>query len=36
VTERVADEVLSLPMYAELTDAQAEQVASAVKEFMRK
>src|SRR6059058_4789543 len=35
-TERVANEVLSLPMYAELTDAQAEQVASAVKEFMRK
>jgi dTDP-4-amino-4,6-dideoxygalactose transaminase len=36
VTERVADEVLSLPMFAELTDSQAERVASAVKEFMRK
>ncbi len=35
VTERVADEVLSLPMYAELTDDQVERVAAAVKELMR-
>jgi dTDP-4-amino-4,6-dideoxygalactose transaminase len=35
VTERLAGEVVSLPMYAELTDAQAETVAGAVKEFMR-
>jgi len=36
VTERVANEVLSLPMYAELTDAQAERVASEVSAFMKK
>ncbi len=36
VTERVADEVLSLPMYAELTDAMAERVASEVTAFMKK
>ncbi|HKW77761.1 MAG TPA: DegT/DnrJ/EryC1/StrS family aminotransferase [Candidatus Limnocylindria bacterium] len=36
VTERLADEVLSLPMYAELTDAQAERVASEVAAFMKK
>ena len=35
VTERLAAEVVSLPMYAELTDAQVETVAGAVKEFMR-
>ena len=35
VTERLAGEVVSLPMYAELTDAQVETVASAVKEFVR-
>ncbi len=35
VTERLATEVVSLPMYAELTDAQVETVADAVKEFMR-
>ncbi len=35
VTERLADQVLSLPMYAELTDAQAERVATAVRDFMR-
>ena len=35
VTERLANEVLSLPMYAELTDAQVDTVASAVAEFMR-
>ena len=32
ISERVASEVLSLPMYAELTDAQIETVAAAVKE----
>jgi len=36
VTEKVAHEVLSLPMYAELTDAQIERVATIVTEFMRK
>jgi dTDP-4-amino-4,6-dideoxygalactose transaminase len=36
VTEKIADEVLSLPMYAELTDAQIERVATSVTEFMRK
>ncbi len=35
VTERLASEVLSLPMYAELTDEQVERVASSVKDFMR-
>jgi dTDP-4-amino-4,6-dideoxygalactose transaminase len=36
VTEKVAGEVLSLPMYAELTDAQIDRVAAGVTEFMRK
>jgi dTDP-4-amino-4,6-dideoxygalactose transaminase len=35
VTEKVAGEVLSLPMFAELTDAQIDRVASSVMEFMR-
>ena len=35
VTERLAGEVVSLPMYAELTDAQVDTVAAAVAEFMR-
>ena len=35
-TERVAGEVLSLPMYAELTDAMVERVASDVSAFMKK
>jgi dTDP-4-amino-4,6-dideoxygalactose transaminase len=35
VTERLAAEVVSLPMYAELTDAQVDAVAAAVGEFMR-
>jgi dTDP-4-amino-4,6-dideoxygalactose transaminase len=35
VTEKVAGEVLSLPMYAELTDSQIDRVASSVMEFMR-
>ncbi len=36
VTERLATEVLSLPMYAELTDAQVETVAGAVKASLRR
>ena len=36
VTERVSGEVLSLPMYAELTDAQIDRVTTGVAEFMRK
>jgi dTDP-4-amino-4,6-dideoxygalactose transaminase len=35
VTERLAGEVVSLPMYAELTDAQIDTVSAAVAEFMR-
>jgi dTDP-4-amino-4,6-dideoxygalactose transaminase len=35
VTERLAAEVLSLPMYAELTDTQVDTVAGAVADFMR-
>ena len=35
VTERLAGEVLSLPMYAELTDAQVDTVSTAVGDFMR-
>jgi dTDP-4-amino-4,6-dideoxygalactose transaminase len=33
VTERVVTEVLSLPMFAELTDAEIENVAGMIKEF---
>ncbi len=36
ITERVAGEVLSLPMYAELTDAMVDRVASEVRAFMKK
>jgi dTDP-4-amino-4,6-dideoxygalactose transaminase len=36
VTERLADEVLSLPMYAELTDAQIDRVATTVRDFVKK
>ena len=36
VTEKVADEVLSLPIYAELTDAMVDRVASEVTAFMKK
>jgi dTDP-4-amino-4,6-dideoxygalactose transaminase len=36
VSEKVAGEVLSLPMYAELTDAQIDRVTAIVSEFMRK
>jgi dTDP-4-amino-4,6-dideoxygalactose transaminase len=35
VTEQVADEVLSLPMYAELTEGQIMYVVEAVKEFVQ-
>jgi len=35
ITERLANEVVSLPMYAELTDAQVDTVAATVAEFMR-
>jgi dTDP-4-amino-4,6-dideoxygalactose transaminase len=35
VTEKVASEVLSLPMYPELTDAQVDRVATGVTDFMR-
>ena len=35
VTERIAREVVSLPMYAELTDAQVEAVADAAKKALR-
>lgn len=34
VTEQAADEILSLPMYAELTEEQIERVAAEVKEFL--
>jgi len=33
VTERLAGEILSLPMYPEMTDAQVERVASAVRRY---
>ncbi|HZP95061.1 MAG TPA: DegT/DnrJ/EryC1/StrS family aminotransferase [Candidatus Limnocylindria bacterium] len=36
VTERVCDEILSIPIYAEMTDAMVERVASSIAEFMRK
>ena len=36
MTEKLSDEVLSLPMYAELTDAMIERVASEVIAFMKK
>ncbi len=35
VTERLAGEVLSLPMYPELSDAQIERVATSVRAFYR-
>jgi dTDP-4-amino-4,6-dideoxygalactose transaminase len=35
VTEKVAGEVLSIPMFAELTDEQVDRVASAIREFMK-
>jgi len=35
VTEKIAREVVSLPMYAEMTDAQVEAVAAAAKKALR-
>lgn len=35
VTERVCDEILSIPIYAEMTDAMVERVAATITEFMR-
>ena len=35
ITERIASEVLSLPMFAELTDEQLERVADSVGSFMK-
>jgi dTDP-4-amino-4,6-dideoxygalactose transaminase len=35
ITEKVASEVLSLPMFPELTDEQLERVADAVRAFMK-
>jgi dTDP-4-amino-4,6-dideoxygalactose transaminase len=35
ITEKVASEVLSLPMFAELTDEQVDRVAEAVRSFMK-
>ncbi|MBC7259171.1 MAG: DegT/DnrJ/EryC1/StrS family aminotransferase [Chloroflexi bacterium] len=35
VTERLAGEILSLPMFAEMTEAQVDEVAGAVREFFR-
>ena len=35
ITEKVASEVLSLPMFAELTDEQLERVADEVRSFMK-
>ena len=32
-TEKAANEILSLPMYPELTDEQVQQIVEAVKEF---
>jgi dTDP-4-amino-4,6-dideoxygalactose transaminase len=34
-TERLADEILSLPLYAELTDGEAEAVAEGVRAAIR-
>ena len=36
VTERVCDEILSIPIYAEMTDAMVERVAATITEFMKK
>jgi dTDP-4-amino-4,6-dideoxygalactose transaminase len=35
ITERLASEVLSLPMYPELTDDQLDRVTAAIREFMK-
>jgi dTDP-4-amino-4,6-dideoxygalactose transaminase len=34
VTEKIADEILSLPIYPELRDDQIEEVASSIKKFL--
>jgi dTDP-4-amino-4,6-dideoxygalactose transaminase len=34
VTERLVDEILSLPMYPELTVAQQEEIAAGVRDFL--
>jgi UDP-2-acetamido-2-deoxy-ribo-hexuluronate aminotransferase len=36
VTERAAEEVISLPMHTELTGEQLEHIAGAIKEFYAK
>jgi dTDP-4-amino-4,6-dideoxygalactose transaminase len=36
VTERISSEVISLPMYPELTDGEAEKVNDAVRKFFKK
>jgi dTDP-4-amino-4,6-dideoxygalactose transaminase len=36
VTERVCDEILSIPIYAEMTDAMVDRVVSTITEFMKK
>jgi len=35
VTERLATEVLSIPMYPELTDDQIDRVTTSIREFMK-
>jgi dTDP-4-amino-4,6-dideoxygalactose transaminase len=35
VTEKAVAEILSLPMFAELTDEEIETVAGSIKEFYR-
>jgi len=36
ITEKAADEILSLPMYPELTDEQIEYIVESIREFFRK
>ncbi|MCX8035450.1 MAG: DegT/DnrJ/EryC1/StrS family aminotransferase [Candidatus Sumerlaeia bacterium] len=36
VTERIVGEILSLPMFPDITDAQVDEVAAAVREFLEK
>jgi dTDP-4-amino-4,6-dideoxygalactose transaminase len=36
VAEKAAQEVLSLPMFPELTDAQIQRVAAVIEDFFRK
>ena len=35
-TEKLADEQLSIPIYAEMTDAMVERVASTIAEFQKR